>query len=158
VAEPTDNKDMQPKQHRPSKLRNEVHQHSMDDKRAPDETYVQVPDSDILIPETQPGMFDKEEPHLSPNSQAILDKTAVPRTRTIKEPTPPVFGLSKQVLQPQQEHITQFTFAHARLAVPKAVAKKEVMQPKAMSELAVLDVASQPAIEISANSKDLMFV
>jgi hypothetical protein len=158
VAEPTDNKDMQPKQHRQSKLRNEVHRHSTDDKRDLDETYVQVPDSDILIPETQPVMFDKEQSHLSPNSQAILDKTAVPRTRTTKERTPPVFGLSKQLLQRHQEDIPQFTFAHARLAVPKAAAKKEVMQPKAMSELAVLDVASQPAIEIPANGKCLMFV
>jgi hypothetical protein len=152
MAELTDFQGMQPKNHRPSKLRNEVHQDSTDDERVPDQSYVQVPDSDIRVPETQFRHEEDDQCDASPRTEAILAKNAVSKPQVVDKPIPFTYGLSKPTFQRDREASPQFMFAHARLPVPKAAAK-EVTHPKPIPEPAAVFVAPQPAIEISANSK-----
>ena len=77
-----------PKEQNPSRLRNEVRPQSTDDERDRRSTAVQVPNSDTIVPETQPGHagdFHRDDPvadnesefSLSPNSAALLERTAV---------------------------------------------------------------------------------
>ncbi|CAI9626467.1 unnamed protein product [Alternaria burnsii] len=77
-----------PKKQNPSRLRNEVRPQSTDDERDRTSTAIQVPNSDTIVPETQPGHageFHRDDPvadnesefSLSPNSAALLERTAV---------------------------------------------------------------------------------
>jgi len=152
MAELTDNQGMQPKHHRPSKLRNEVHREMTDDERVPDQSYVQVPDSDILVPETQFEPEDDDQHAASPKTEAILAKNAVSKPLVVDNSIPFTYGLSKPTIQRDQEASTQFSFSHACLAVPKA-APKEVMHPKPIPEPTAVDVAPQPALEVTVNGK-----
>jgi hypothetical protein len=82
-----------PKRNKPSRLRYEMQADSRDDQGVTAGNCVQVPDSQTVIPETQldngtygqahDKEFDRGEP-LSPNSAAILDRTAAKKgTETI---------------------------------------------------------------------------
>jgi hypothetical protein len=77
-----------PKRQRPSRLRNEVRQGSTDDEREHKKHAIQVPNSDAVVPETQPdhdeyfnddvhGPENESEFTLSPNSLALRERTAV---------------------------------------------------------------------------------
>ncbi|CAN9360182.1 unnamed protein product [Alternaria alternata] len=91
-----------PKEQNPSRLRNEVRPESTDDERDPRSTAIQVPNSDTIVPETQPGhagdfhcgdpVADNEsEFSLSPNSVALLERTAVTK-KTETTQCIPFFG------------------------------------------------------------------
>ncbi|CAN9289314.1 unnamed protein product [Alternaria alternata] len=91
-----------PKEQNPSRLRNEVRPESTDDERDRRSTAIQVPNSDTIVPETQPGhagdfhcgdpVADNEsEFSLSPNSVALLERTAVTK-KTETTQCIPFFG------------------------------------------------------------------
>jgi hypothetical protein len=91
-----------PKEQNLSRLRNEVRPESTDDERDRTSTVVQVPNSDTIIPETQPSHvenFHHDDPvadnesefSLSPNSAALLERTAVTK-KTETTQCVPFFG------------------------------------------------------------------
>jgi hypothetical protein len=91
-----------PKKQNHSRLRNEVRPQSTDDERDRTGTAVQVPNSDTIVPETQPshvGDFHHDDPvadnesefSLSPNSAALLERTAVTK-KTETTQCVPFFG------------------------------------------------------------------
>ncbi|CAN9107095.1 unnamed protein product [Alternaria alternata] len=88
-----------PKKQNPSRLRNELRLQLTDDQWDRASTAVQVPNSDTIVPETQPshvGDFHHDDPvadnesefSLSPNSAALLERTAVTKKMETTECIP----------------------------------------------------------------------
>ncbi|CAN9087830.1 unnamed protein product [Alternaria alternata] len=88
-----------PKKQNPSRLRNEVRPQLTDDQWDRASTAVQVPNSETIVPETQPshvGDFHHDDPvadnesefSLSPNSAALLERTAVTKKMETTECIP----------------------------------------------------------------------
>ncbi|CAN9094140.1 unnamed protein product [Alternaria alternata] len=88
-----------PKKQNPSRLRNELRPQLTDDQWDRASTAVQVPNSDTIVPETQPshvGDFHHDDPvadnesefSLSPNSAALLERTAVTKKMETTECIP----------------------------------------------------------------------
>jgi hypothetical protein len=99
----------------PSRLRHEIRQESTDDDRATDHIELQVFDSDIVIPETQPkhspNANDGDDFLLSPKSKAMLAKNAISKSKSATGMDPmEVTLLSKEPLSGTSLEHSQRTF------------------------------------------------
>jgi hypothetical protein len=109
----------------PSSLRYETRPESTDDERAVDQPHVQVPNSDVAIPETQLEQDDYQCGHagsevpLSLNDDGILAKCAVSRDKKSLESEPfEAKLLSREGLSRHHEpNAPQFSFASSRSSV-----------------------------------------
>ncbi|KAG9187532.1 hypothetical protein G6011_05403 [Alternaria panax] len=111
MAETADKDRPLPKKQRPSRLRNQVHPESTDDERDRNKNTVHAPNSETVIPETQPdrdGNYHHDDPgpdnesdsSLSPNSAAFLERTAVKKKTQTIGPIPFFTPLSRALIRP----------------------------------------------------------
>jgi hypothetical protein len=126
------------KPHKSSRLRNEVLAESIDDERAGDGSRIEVPDSDIVIPETQPdnGEINAEEfgdglgpggnasSHLlSPKTHAVVSRNRVTRSRETPAAPPNVQYFSRPSKVGELEPHLNFHFTPAGKIVSKQTPK-----------------------------------
>ena len=119
------------KRHPPSRLKFEVHAESTDDERVPEDRFIQAPDSQTVIPETQldhhqdngrgnDNESDIGDP-LTPRSAAVIDKFAIQKKQDVSEPFA-VKMFSKDLFSSQPEFKFSFS-SQPRKATDVAPAK-----------------------------------
>ena len=128
------------KQPEPSRLRHEIHPESTDDSSGPDE--VQVPDSQVIVPETQGEEISEDVP-LSPKSTAVLKRNAVSKTKGKRPVELTTFGLkfpNDQLENGNRATSPSAGFAFAKPAKQSAKGNSTSAE-KVSSELAAIDDA-----------------
>jgi hypothetical protein len=97
--------------YKPSRLRQEINAESTDDEGVSEALSAQVPDSQIVVPETQcehPATNEpKDEASLSPRSAAMLERNTIKRNTEFTKPSDSIFkklespfGLSERTSTP----------------------------------------------------------
>jgi hypothetical protein len=150
MAEMQGNGKQPPTRRKPSGLRHELRPDSTDDERETKKHIVQVPHSDTVVPETQPDHeerfnnfsrdFDNvtyygDDVPLSPNSLAVLERTAVTKKPEVLESTSfTVRLLSKEAFSKGESSASSttptFSFGQARKDLSRSPPKEEVAAPQ----------------------------
>ncbi|KAF2796924.1 hypothetical protein K505DRAFT_415434 [Melanomma pulvis-pyrius CBS 109.77] len=134
--------------HGPSHLRNEITQDSIGDDKVPGQNHVQAPDSDFVIPETQPEHYEDDDIPLSPNAQALLKRTQVPKAQHAHHLTPvAVTLLSRTDPQGDQAPLPEFSLFRYDITAPKATAKNKVISPQELPGQAAVTTTLEPVTE-----------
>jgi hypothetical protein len=174
MAELPGNGKQPPERHKPSRLRHEIRLDSPDDERESKEHVVQEPNSDTVVPETQLDYnghyndfnrgFDAHSDYgddipLSPNSLAVLKRTAVTKKPEALEPTPfTIKLLSKAGLNDNSaSSVTPaFSFGQAKKASSKTPPKEGVAASQSTAHASLKLPLMQQLDEHVPNSNTLL--
>jgi hypothetical protein len=136
----------------------EIRPDPTDDERESMKHVVQEPNSDTVVPETQldhnghynnfnrgfdaQSNYDDDIP-LSPNSLAVLERTAVTKKREAPEPTPFTFKLLSKTDRSASLVTPAFSFRQARKAPSKTPPKEEVAASQSTAHASLKSPPSQ---------------
>ena len=138
------------KPHNPSRLRNEVLADSVSDERAGEQSRVQVPDSDVIIPETQPDNGDvdatdwPDEP-MSPKSYAVLSRNQIFKRGETLATSLDVQLLSRPSQDEPSAPPSNFFFKPARTVLSRSDPKSRSAPTSDVAASAVVPTSSELA-------------
>ncbi|KAF2713754.1 hypothetical protein K504DRAFT_462253 [Pleomassaria siparia CBS 279.74] len=150
---------------RPSRLRNEINPDSTDNDQRLEQSHIQVPDCDIVVPETQlePEFDSGEDETVSPQTKAVLAKLKITRPHKAPETVPfRINFLSRPNFHGDRPKSPEFSPWQAPSTAPRPTTKSDVTVsqrephkvPESVPEFTVLTPVLEPAIDDTGKDED----